>query len=92
MADDGYQYELEEGRLIRMPPSVPRSSIVATNVAIRLGMWVLARRLGKVAGADLGFYVARKPDTVRAADAVFYRAERLPAEGIPSRYWGRRRT
>jgi Uma2 family endonuclease len=36
------------------------------------------RGLGAVTGSETGFLIARDPDTVRAPDAAFVRAERLP--------------
>ncbi len=87
LPEDGCQYELEEGRLIRMPPSGPRASIVAATIVYLLSVWVRPRKLGVVGGADFGFLVAHNPDTIRAADVVFYRAERIPQSGIPARYW-----
>jgi Uma2 family endonuclease len=52
-----------------------------------IGNFVAEHRLGVVGGADFGILLARGPDTVRAPDVVFYRADRLPAGGIPSTYW-----
>ena len=87
LPDDGYQYELEAGRLIRMPPAGPLASIVAMTIARLLGNFVAEHRLGVVGGADFGVQLARQPDTVRAPDVVFYRADRLPPGGIPATYW-----
>jgi Uma2 family endonuclease len=87
LPDDGYQYELDEGRLIRTPPSGPLASIVAATILTLINEFVRLHRLGVVGGADFGMILARSPDTVRAPDVVFYRAERLPAGGIPSTYW-----
>jgi Uma2 family endonuclease len=87
LPDDGYRYELEEGKLIRMPPPGPLASIVALTIARLIGNFVAEFRLGVVGGADFGFQLARDPDTVRAPDAAFYRADRLPAGGIPATYW-----
>jgi Uma2 family endonuclease len=87
LPDDGYQYELEEGRLIRMPPAGPLASIIAFTIGRLVGNFVAQHRLGIVGGADFGMILARDPDTVRAPDVAFYRSERLPATGIPSTYW-----
>lgn len=85
--DDGYQYELENGRLLRMPPSGPLASMVALTTARMIGNFVAAHRLGVVGGADFGIQLSANPDTVRAPDAVFYRADRIPPGGIPATYW-----
>lgn len=87
LPDDGYQYELEEGRLIRVPPSGPLASVVAMTIATLLNVFVRSHRLGIVGGADFGLILARDPDTVRAPDVAFYRAERIPPGGIPATYW-----
>ena len=43
-------------------------------------IWSFARthKLGKVYGAETGFLISRDPDTVRAPDVAFLRAERVP--------------
>lgn len=87
LEDDGYQYELDEGRLIRMPPAGPLASIVAATILTLLNEFARRHHLGVVGGADFGVRLRRGPDTVRAPDVAFYRAERLPADGIPSTYW-----
>ena len=45
-------------------------------------VWNFARshRLGRVFGAETGFIIARNPDTVRAPDVAFVRAERIPGK------------
>ena len=78
LTDDGYQYELGSGRLIRTPPAGPLASIVALTIARLLGNFVAEHRLGVVGGADFGVQLTREPDTVRAPDVVFYRTDRLP--------------
>ena len=87
LPDDGYRYELEGGRLIRMPPGGPLASIVAATILTLLNQFVRLHRLGVVGGADFGMILARDPDTVRAPDVAFYRADRLPPGGIPVTYW-----
>jgi Uma2 family endonuclease len=87
LPDDGYRYELEAGRLIRMPPGGPLASIVAATFLTLVNEFVRLQRLGVVGGADFGIQLARDPDTVRAPDVGFYRADRLPAGGIPETYW-----
>lgn len=87
LPDDGYQYELEAGRLVRTPFAVPLASVVAATIAARLGTRVAELRLGIVGGADFGILLAKGPDTVLAPDAVYYRADRIPPDGIPDTYW-----
>jgi Uma2 family endonuclease len=52
MPDDGWQYELAEGRLVRMPGSGGGASAIAMRLGIALGMFVQPRGLGTLTGAD----------------------------------------
>ncbi len=78
MPDDGYRYELIEGVLHRMSPGGLEHSDIGSEVLVRLRGFVGPRNLGLVVGADAGFWFGRDPDTVRAPDVAFVRAERLP--------------
>jgi hypothetical protein len=40
-----------------------------------------------VVGAETGFVLKRNPDTVRAPDAAFIAAVRVPAGGLPETYF-----
>ena len=55
LPDDGWQYELVEGVLIRMPASGYEASNVAARLLARLGVFVEDRALGAVTGADGGY-------------------------------------
>jgi Uma2 family endonuclease len=77
LPDDGNFYELDEGRLVSMPPSAYRSSRVASRVHVRLGSFVEQRDLGAVAGEQGGVLLGRGPDIVRAPDVSFIRKERV---------------
>jgi Uma2 family endonuclease len=85
--DDGWQYELVEGRLVRMPPPGGEHGNIAGNIFGALWSFVTARRLGRVLAAETCFQLG--PDTVLAADAAFVRAARLPARDSAEwkRYW-----
>lgn len=85
--DDGYQYELIDGELIRMPPSQPDHSTVGVMFSASLVTHVVPRKPGMVFGADAGFWFASNPDTVMAPDAAFVRGDRLPAKTDRRRYW-----
>lgn len=81
LPDDGWQYELVEGRLVRMPPSGGEASAIALDLAGELRAYVKPRKLGRVTGAD-GTFDLTKPDdandTDLAPDAAFVRADRVP--------------
>ena len=87
MPDDGWHYELDRGKLIRMTAASTRPSLVTMNVALEVGAFVRRHRLGMVGSAEWGFLLARDPDTVRAPDVSFVTAARIAATGIPSGYW-----
>ena len=81
LPDDGLFYELDEGRLVCVPPSEYRSSEVAARVLIRLGTFVFDHNLGTVAGEQGGLLLARNPDIVRAPDVSFVHRDRLAGRG-----------
>ena len=65
MPDDGYRYELVRGELRKMTAAGNRHSIIAMRIGGSLLAYVEPRNLGDVTGADGGYLIARKPDTVR---------------------------
>ncbi|HEV2239017.1 MAG TPA: Uma2 family endonuclease [Ktedonobacterales bacterium] len=85
LPEDGHwQYELVEGRLVRMPGSGFEASAMAMRLGIVLGMFVMPRNLGIITGAD-GTYNLTQPgdagETALVPDVAFVRADRLPARG-----------
>lgn len=87
LPDDGNRYELVEGRLLQMPPASFLSSVVAATILRIVSNFVVQHRLGVCAGADGGVRLRSEPDTVRAPDVSFVRAERIPAGGLVAGYW-----
>ena len=85
MPDDGYRYELVRGELIRMSPVSFEPVEVVGNVIGELLAHVKPRGLG-VVGPELGVIMERDPDTVRAPDVVFVRADRAP-RGTEARHF-----
>jgi len=84
---DGMRHELVEGELRTMPPSGGEHGITVVNITTPLANHVKSHRLGVVCGAETGFYLRRDPDTVRAPDTAFIRAERVAREGVPKSFW-----
>lgn len=62
-------------------PSGFDHGLVSAAAAEVLRGHVRPRGLGVVLGAETGFTIARDPDTVRAPDAAFVRADRVPTQG-----------
>jgi Uma2 family endonuclease len=72
---------LIQGELILMSPSGYDHGWIACNIAAALRDFVKAKKLGRVSTAEAGFFISRNPDTVRAPDVAFVRAERIPPGG-----------
>lgn len=71
------RYELVEGELITMSPAGAEHGEVAAEIGARLRNYVREHRLGKTYAAETGFQLGQSPDTVRAPDLAFVRAERV---------------
>lgn len=81
LPEDGWQYDLVEGRLVRMPPPGYEHGDIGENIAFPLSSHVRAHGLGKVYIGETGWDLTRPNetnDTVQASDLAFVRAERLP--------------
>src|SRR5947209_6603269 len=74
---DGWRYELVRGELRKMSSLGAQHGRIAARIIIKLGAYTQERGLGEVYAAEAGFRIARDPDTVRAPDAAFVRAERV---------------
>jgi len=78
--------ELLRGELVLMSPSGSLHAIVAATLGGILYDYVTQRKLGSVFGAEGGFRIGHDPDTVRAPDAAFVSAARMPAS-IPAGFF-----
>lgn len=76
--DDDYRYELVQGRVTRMSPVGFQHGKVVMRVGFLLSRHLENRRVG-VALTEVGFTLARNPDTVRAPDIAFVRQDRIPS-------------
>jgi len=87
LPDDGWLYEIVEGRLVRMPGSGIKASWVAVRLIHFLMNFVVPRNLGIVTGAD-GTYDLTRPgdptDTALIPDVAFVQAGRLPPMNTPA--------
>jgi Uma2 family endonuclease len=75
------RWELVKGELIRMSPAGGTHGELTAVLAQVLRNFVRPRKLGKVFGAETGFYTGHDPDTVRGADALFYSNARVEELG-----------
>lgn len=89
LTDDGWIYELVEGRLVRMPLAGTAHGGFGATLLIALGMYVRAAGLGRLYTAETGFLLSRPghPDTVLGADVAFISAARVPAQPPAERFW-----
>jgi Uma2 family endonuclease len=74
--------ELICGELIMMSPAGFEHGRIVINISIPLGNYVKHQELGVLTGAETGFQISSDPDTVRAPDIGFIRADRVPAAPI----------
>ena len=74
------RHELVDGALRTLAPAGGEHGRIGARLLIRIGVFVEAQRLGEVFTAGTGFWLRRNPDTVRAPDVAFVRAERLPSK------------
>jgi Uma2 family endonuclease len=87
MPDDSLKHELVRGELLTMAPAGSEHGFISNRLAARLTMFVEARELGCVFNADTGFVISRDPDTVRAPDTAFVSQSRIPATGLPKKFF-----
>ena len=84
MPDDGKRYELIRGELSEMPSPSFMHMAVTGRIGYLITDFVVERNLGFIYGPEASAYIARGPDTVRAADYGLIARARLP-EVLPER-------
>ncbi len=75
--------ELIEGRVVRMSPTKVSHGRFEYRIARLIGEFVEKNQLGEVMVGEVGIYVRRNPDTIRAADVLYISTERL-AQATPN--------
>lgn len=80
--------ELIAGKLVMMSPAGFDHGRFASRIVTALENHVSPRGLGIVTTAEAGFQLSRDPDTVRAPDVAFVRADRVPAGGVKGYFQG----
>jgi Uma2 family endonuclease len=80
LPEDGWLYELIDGRLVRMSPPGGEHGDLAMDLGAALRVYTKDRGLGRTLGAETGFHVSPpgQTDTVLAPDVAFIRADRVP--------------
>jgi Uma2 family endonuclease len=73
--------ELVDGRIVPLPPTRPEHGEIELSLGSELKAWVRSSGRGRVSGGEVGLYIRRNPDTVRAADLIFISHERYARWG-----------
>jgi Uma2 family endonuclease len=87
MPHHGMRLELVKGELRTMSPAGSEHGNVTSRLSWRLAQHIDAHRLGESFGAETGFRIGKNPDTVRAPDFAFVRAERIATTGLPKKFF-----
>ena len=69
--------ELVEGKIVPMSPVGFQHGKIGRRIARPLEDWSEDRGTGDVVSGEVGIYIRRDPDTVRAADILYISTERL---------------
>lgn len=69
--------ELIEGRLVLMSPTGHPHGLIESRLDRTLGVFVESHQLGEIYVGEVGIYIRRRPDTIRAADLAFVSKGRL---------------
>ena len=78
--EDGYRYDLIDGRVVRMAAAGRRHGRIALDLGRSVADFVAEHGLGEAYASETGFILQRNPDVVLAPDVSFVRNERLTAE------------
>jgi Uma2 family endonuclease len=83
LPDDGWKYQLVEGRLLRMPPTGGDHDTIAARLIISLGAFVQTHNLGEMTLSQSGYLVnlPDEPEKLLVPDLAFVRAARVPKRG-----------
>ncbi|MGH2460488.1 MAG: Uma2 family endonuclease [Chloroflexota bacterium] len=82
-ARTGARYEIVEGEPREMAPTGGEHGGTEVRVASRLDRFVEDHPIGRVFAGEVLCRLKREPETARAADVAFMRAERLPDGRLP---------
>jgi Uma2 family endonuclease len=73
--------ELVDGRIVPLSPTRPEHGETELRLGRRLMDWALSSGRGRAFSGEVGLYIRRNPDTVRAADLMFISHERYARWG-----------
>ena len=87
MPDCDERLELVNGELAEMPPTTSPSHGMTQGKAANVLERFAARAWDGEVFVETGFLISQNPDTVRAPDAAFVSADRLPDGDLPRAYF-----
>ncbi len=85
MPDDEFRYELERGKLVKMPPAGFEHGDIGGRIHVNLASHIRLGNLGRVPISDTGYRLA--DDHVLAPDVSFVSESRIPASGPPEGFF-----
>jgi Uma2 family endonuclease len=68
--------ELVDGRIVPLTPTRPEHGEIELDLGSELRAWARSSGRGRVFGGEVGLYIRRNPDTIRAADLIYVSHER----------------
>ncbi len=68
--------EIVNGRLVQMSPTGNEHGAIELNIGAQLLAYAETHQFGKVRSGEVGIYIRRNPDTIRAADVLYISNER----------------
>jgi Uma2 family endonuclease len=68
--------ELIDGRIVPLAPTGPEHGETELDLGFELKAWVRSSGRGRAFSGDVGIYIRRNPDTVRAPDLMYTSHER----------------
>jgi Uma2 family endonuclease len=71
--------ELVRGEVVKLMPPNLRHGKIASRLSMLLGIWAEGS-VGGYVGVEGGYILSRNPDTVRAPDVSYIRADRVPPD------------
>ena len=77
--------ELVRGEIIETMAPGGEHGTIAGDTYSYLRAW--SRPQGGYVGVEVGYILARDPDTVRIPDVSYVRPTRIPKTGVPKTYW-----
>jgi Uma2 family endonuclease len=82
LPDDGYAYDLVDGRLERMSPTGGEHGLIASRLNVYLASYVWEHGLGDTFAAETAFVLDATTNNVRGADVAFVAVARLAVVGV----------